>query len=100
MILGNTTCPHCGRENNMHAETFDTKTGPEDGDVSICWKCHEVSFFASDRPGGLRKPETPQEIWNATMEPQIQQAIHAMRESYTPTQAAALTKPMPIEFNG
>jgi hypothetical protein len=49
---GMTTCPFC---NNPHSG----RTGgmvPEDGDITLCYKCGELGIFDEATDGGVRKP--------------------------------------------
>ncbi|KKL52743.1 hypothetical protein LCGC14_2282390 [marine sediment metagenome] len=60
-----TKCPYCNYEADLH-ETLDEQTNPEEGEISFCINCGEVSEYTED---GLKKAdvfsfnkETQQEI--------------------------------------
>lgn len=82
-------CPHCGRVNMIHSG-HDVESTPEDGDYSICWKCKLVSVYVMDGTLKLREP-TEQELINLMKsDTEIQSAMHAMKESYYPSEALSL----------
>lgn len=81
-----TTCPWCGRENEVHT-AGNTEGSPDEGDISLCWKCREPSVFLAD--GSLRKP-TDEERAKILADPDVAGMMHAMRESYRPSEARDL----------
>lgn len=82
-----THCPHCGRENDCHEGAPGTEPGP--GDVGICWVCGGIGVFTEH---DMRLP-TREEIAEFKADGRIKQMRAAMRESYTPQQAARLAWP-------
>ena len=46
-------CPHCGYKVDRSAQIFGDIAPPEDGDISICFKCGKVGIFEK---GNTRKP--------------------------------------------
>ena len=80
-------CPHCGRTNEAHAGVDDDQR-PEPGDVSICWACRQPSLYTET---GLRLP-TAEEDAEIRSDPNVRQALAAMRESHTPSQANELRR--------
>jgi hypothetical protein len=44
----NTVCPHCAYDAECH-ETLDFENNPQDGDLSFCVHCGEVSMFKGSR---------------------------------------------------
>ena len=80
-------CPYCGRENDSHTSA-DPRDRPAPGDVSICWGCRQIGLFTDT---GVRKPTAaePAELEQA---PEVRQALAAMREAYTPSEANQLRK--------
>lgn len=83
-MIGETTCPNCGRVNDCHSDTEGNLPNP--GDVSICWKCSYVAVFTED---GVRSP-TPEEEAEFAVDPWIQRAREAISKSYTPSEAVGL----------
>lgn len=79
------SCPFCGRVNTMADNGHDSI--PQDGDLSMCWKCGEFGVFNAD--GTVRKP-TPSETAEIEEDPAVQAARHARAESYTPREAVGL----------
>lgn len=78
-------CPYCGRENDSHAPTDDPEDIPEDGDVSICWGCLNLSIFTE---GGSIRPTSPEEDADLRSKPDIQDALMVLSKSPTPSAAA------------
>ena len=74
-----TVCPHC-RE--VHPLATSVKPGgdhiPNNGDVSICFKCGGVSIFNRKIDGHLRLP-TATEAKNIADDDDIQAALTAWR---------------------
>lgn len=82
-------CPFCGRENDSHAPTGNDYQIPEEGDVSICWKCHGVGIFQGD--GTVRKP-SPEEDANLRAAPEIADALMVISKAQGPTKAADILR--------
>lgn len=84
-----TCCPYCGRTNDQHSGK-DPNDVPAAGDMSICWRCHNLAVF-DDGPDGLvtRKP-TPEELERLVPDPELRRALGALAESYTVTAALDL----------
>ncbi|MGO8241284.1 hypothetical protein ELH77_19165 [Rhizobium ruizarguesonis] len=54
-----TTCPFCGTAHELASsvvEPGEEPALPGDGHVTLCVRCGEWAIYASDAPGGLRKP--------------------------------------------
>jgi len=52
-----TVCPFCGEEHEaVTAARENASSIPDDGDVSICFKCGKVSLFDRAADGGVRRP--------------------------------------------
>jgi ribosomal protein S27AE len=54
-----TTCPFCGAAHELASSVVgpgEEPALPGDGHVTLCVRCGEWSVYASDAPGGLRKP--------------------------------------------
>ena len=76
-----TTCPYCGRMNDLHGDAAGTDATPSPGDSSLCWECFNVSIFAEDL--SLRLP-TAKEL--KELDGTIK-ALRAIRsEVYTPSE--------------
>lgn len=71
-----TICPFCGRNNPLVSETGPGDAWPNEGDVSICWRCGEVAIFDLAHDGGLRRPNLAEEAEIAA-DDDIQQALRA-----------------------
>jgi hypothetical protein len=52
--MHDTTCPYCGRTNDLHREVKQEGVGPSPGDVSVCFGCVGVSVY--DENLALRIP--------------------------------------------
>jgi hypothetical protein len=66
------TCPHCRIEQPLAAPARDDHgSGPQDGDVSLCFDCGQVAIFDSASPGGARLP-TAQEDAQLDRDPGVQ----------------------------
>jgi hypothetical protein len=50
------TCPFCGAIHAVAGIADGERRRPEDGDASLCIQCGELSVFAFDQEGNLRKP--------------------------------------------
>lgn len=86
-----TTCPYCGRLNELHAGA-DAASRPTAGDVSICWLCRKAGVFTAGPLGlAVRKP-TPDEQAAMAKNPQVKRALAAVSESYGPLQALGLLR--------
>jgi hypothetical protein len=73
-----TVCPYCLAAFNGAARVTELGSAPEDGDVSICVVCHQVSVFQGDASGGLRKPtDDERRVFDADAE--IRTVIRAMQ---------------------
>jgi hypothetical protein len=51
-----TICPHCDEHHEVATLTRGELEYPDDGDVSLCFKCGRFCVFDSDAYGGMRKP--------------------------------------------
>jgi hypothetical protein len=52
-------CPFCGVEHELASSVVgpdEEPALPGDGHVTLCVRCGEWAMYASDAPGGLRKP--------------------------------------------
>lgn len=69
-------CPYCGYKCNR-TDDVDGDAKPHAGDVSVCFRCTEISFFDSDL--NLRRP-FPIELENLQrLEPKLWQQIEQVR---------------------
>lgn len=82
-------CPYCLRENDTHAPTDNLEDQPSPGDVSICWKCHQIGIFTED--GTIRRA-SPEEDAKIRTEDNVRDALMVIQKSYLPTEAAALLR--------
>jgi len=57
-IDSNTCCPFCGYKAEAASCVTDNGKKPNDGDISMCFRCGEWAVFASFVDGGLRKPNS------------------------------------------
>lgn len=55
-----TVCPYCGRHNNACGNDSDEM--PEDGNVSLCWKCGKSAVFDFSQDTNVRKPTLEERI--------------------------------------
>lgn len=67
------TCPYCGKHNDMAGSMPGQRARPKDGDVSLCIGCGHVGVFDSRAPGGLRKT-SPLEAATLAANPQMSRA--------------------------
>ena len=79
-------CPYCGRVNEVHDHPEGAK--PKPGDVSICWGCRKVGIFTED---GIRQLSGAERD-AIRRDPDVQAALGAVAESYTPSQAVDLLR--------
>ena len=77
-------CPSCGRVNDMHAEP--DLAAPTQGDMGICWECHEPYIF--ELYGRRIEPDEWTDEWRA----EYQQVVAAIVESFTPSEATDLRR--------
>jgi hypothetical protein len=75
-----TVCPFCGAKNDRSAHSGGLLVLPDDGDVSICFGCAELSVFDSGVVGDLRKP-TDEEAAAFAADADIQRALKAWRKA-------------------
>lgn len=68
-------CPTCGRVNTEH-ESIDEPRVPEDGDLSICWKCQAIAVYEAN-PLRLRLP-TDAELREIKVDPDVTRALSAL----------------------
>lgn len=88
--MSSTTCPYCGRSNEAHAPTGKDYETPEAGDVSVCWKCHNLAIFQAD--GSVREA-TPEEDTELREAPEIRDVLMALKKSSLgPTKTAELLR--------
>jgi len=88
-MSGSTTCPYCGRENDSHAPTGNDYHVPEEGNVSICWKCHNIGIFQGD--GSVRKV-SPEEDAELRAAPEIQDVLMVLKKAQGPLAAADILR--------
>lgn len=84
-----TECPYCLRKNDTHAPTEPDHVPPSEGDVSICWKCHNLGIFRED--GTVRKT-SPEEDADLRSHDNIRDALMVMGKAVTPTAAADILR--------
>lgn len=48
-------CPHCGYHVDSNVCLTKEDARPENGDISVCVKCHHVALFDTEADGGMRK---------------------------------------------
>jgi hypothetical protein len=82
MMIKPTTCPHCGRTNEIHSNV-DNDCQPAPGDVSICWGCSGLVFYTED---GMRVP-TDEERGVLHRDERIQRVLRAMKIAQSPLEA-------------
>jgi hypothetical protein len=58
-IVSKNRCRRCGQNNNAATNTTNEEVTPDEGDVSVCINCGEISMFTAE--GKLREP-TPEEF--------------------------------------
>lgn len=87
--MSSTTCPYCGRENDSHAPTGNDYEVPEEGNVSICWKCHGLGIFQGD---GTVRRVSPEEDAELRAAPEIRDVLMVLKKSHTPLAAADLLR--------
>lgn len=70
-------CPYCGYLCNRTDDAFDEPSPPRAGDVSVCFRCTEISFF--DESLRLRRP-LPIEVENFRRQsPELWKQIERIR---------------------
>lgn len=85
-----TTCPHCGKENEVTSSLaeFDDKPrkprAAEDGDFGFCLGCGEWHVFEAASPNGVRVP-TPDEYMTIGTNP----TMRKVRAAFVAAQEAA-----------
>jgi len=84
-----TTCPYCGRQNELHFNVAGASPSP--GDISLCWKCGEAAKFGLDL--SLSKLTVEQKA-DLKTEEEYRQAVAARLESRTPREALGLWRHM------
>lgn len=62
-----TKCPYCGYIANAH-ETLDEQNDPNEGDISFCIKCGEVSIYDGSSPKRLIKVDVETLPWRTQSE--------------------------------
>lgn len=77
-------CPNCGRTNDCHSEPGAAR--PSQGDMGICWGCHEPYVF--ELTGRRFLPDE----WTAEHEQAYRQVLGVMLESHSPTEATTLRR--------
>lgn len=70
-------CPYCLEACGDQTGLFNAGAQPQEGDVSICFYCAEVSAYTAD--GGIRKPE-PKEMDLFMVDPRVLIAQAHIRE--------------------
>ena len=85
-------CPTCGRSNDIHTG-LEEGVSPEAADVGICWECHGIYVFDVDPMRGLfgRLP-TELELAAISASQEIREVMHAMSESFTPSEAIEMVR--------
>jgi hypothetical protein len=79
------SCPACGRVNDLH----DRAPGeaPRNGDVSVCWSCGGLAFFADvDGSLALVRP-TAEEQAELERNPELARVRAAIAAAASPSQA-------------
>lgn len=79
-------CPYCGRINDQHAHTGGANA-PGDGDVGLCWGCHEPAMFVAGPYGLTQRQATAAERAEILADPEVARALAAMATAGTPQQA-------------
>ena len=88
--MSSLTCPYCERENDTHAPTGQDNEGPADGDVSICWKCHNIGIFEEN--GTSVRRTSPEEDVKLRQDEHILNALMVVKKAPGPTAAADLLR--------
>ena len=83
------TCPHCGHVMDEHDCVGSPGAIPEDGDVTLCWRCRAPSSYARSALGVLAlRPLTPVEELEVMRDPRITAALAAAGTTWDPRRAA------------
>lgn len=86
-----TTCPDCGARQKLQTNATGVRP-PRDGDIAVCWRCRSFSLFAVGPLGLFRRKPTQAEDEEIRADPRLRTLLGAAAESFTPTEAAALSR--------
>lgn len=93
-----TTCPHCGKRNEVTASLaeYDKKAGDprpaKDGDFGFCIGCGEWHVFEKAAPNGVRVPNVEEYMTIGT-----NPTCRKVRQAFVSAQEAAKNPPKPKE---
>lgn len=77
-------CPHCGARHHNRNVAIGEGLDAEVGDITICWKCFEISVFVSNAE--LRKPTIAEALAYAA-NPAVVTALEIAKSSSSTTEA-------------
>ena len=94
IVIVPTECPYCGRNNDLHDSDMPEAT-PDEGSVSLCWRCRQPSIFTLVGDELVLRKPTGEELAEILAHPVAKAALAAMAESYRPSEAVNLWRGAP-----
>jgi hypothetical protein len=74
-------CPHCGAQLQASTGALTEDKGPQDGDISLCADCAELSFFKMQPTLHLVKPSDGELYrYYATLSPEDHEILQRHRK--------------------
>lgn len=70
-------CPHCGCKQEVHS-SFEADFSPAPGDISVCWRCVQISEYDFDLSLRLLSDEKQAEVMSS---PELQKALFMVRRA-------------------
>ncbi len=75
----NTTCPHCGRLNDMVSPADGGAEEPSPGAVSVCFKCENFSIFDMEGDELIVRMPTMEETIQVMSMPAMMRVLGTLR---------------------
>lgn len=72
------TCPTCGRLNELHTHTGESRKPPVPGDVSLCIDCNQPAFYVQDGDRLALRLPTDAEYVQLLADPRVRRLMGAV----------------------